>query len=83
MTERILNNSQINMTLLQDNQYKTTRMIQGVQTYETTAEAVESLTRYVEREIKGLMFGVGNYTKFRIEFYSKEATSYTFILYLG
>lgn len=83
VTERILNSSHFEMSLLSGGDYKTTRMIEGIQTYESTAEAVENLTRYVENEIRGLLYGVEQYTSFRLEFYSKGTTSYTFILYLG
>lgn len=83
VTERILKNSELHVELLNGNDYKTTRMIEGVQCYETTAEAVESLTRYVENEIRSMMYGIETYTKIRLEFYAKGITSYTFILYLG
>ena len=82
VTERILNNTEFHMDQLSGDESREARMIEGVQTYESTSEAVESLTRYVENEIEGALFGMAGYTQFRLEFYAKGATSYTFILYL-
>lgn len=82
VTERILNHAELHMNVLSGDGYTEARMIEGVQTYEGTTEAVESLTRYVANEIEGALFGMAGYTQFRLEFYAKGATSYTFILYL-
>lgn len=84
-TEKVLNSTDsilANMTKMTDRKYSEIRMIEGVQTYEGTEEASASLARYVENEIIGVLLSAKNYTQFKIEFYSKGNTSYTFVLYL-
>ena len=82
VTTRTLNNTGLNMSKLVGSEFTEARMIEGVQVYESTANSIESLTRYVENEIKGTIYGMKGYSQFRLEFYAKGTTSYTFILYL-
>jgi hypothetical protein len=70
------------MQVMTDRDYTESRIIEGIQTFEQTEQAADTLSRYAENEIVSVLLGAKNYTQFKIEFYAKGDTAYTFILYL-
>ena len=84
-TDAVLNSANpklADMSIITGSSYGETRMIEGVKIFEYTDSAAESLARYTENTILSVLYSGKDYTQFKLEYYAKGVTSYTFILYL-